>query len=64
MINLLARGLLAVAGVVVGWFVARDAPNFGLIQMVVGLLLLVLFVFIVAFWPASWTLALTRRKAP
>jgi hypothetical protein len=42
------------------WFVAKDAPNFGLLQMAVGLLLLALVVAVIAFWPSSWTMKLNR----
>lgn len=56
MINWLVRGLLIVAGVVTGWFLAKDAPNFGVIQMVVALLLLTLIVAVIAFWPDRWTM--------
>ena len=35
---------LIAGGAVTSWFVAKDAPNFGLVQMAVGLLLLALVV--------------------
>jgi hypothetical protein len=54
MFKWLARALLYVAGVVTGWFIAQDAPSFGVTQMAVALLLLPLFLAIVAFWPAQW----------
>jgi hypothetical protein len=62
MISLIARGLLVVAGMIAGWFVSEDAPNFGLIQIAVGLLLLVFVVWVIAFWPKRWTLALNPRE--
>jgi hypothetical protein len=61
MISLIARGLLIVAGFIAGWFVSEESPNFGLIQIAVGLLLLVFVVWVIAFWPKRWTLALDRR---
>jgi hypothetical protein len=39
MIKLLIRPIMIVAAVIAGWFVARDAVNFSIIQMVVVLLL-------------------------
>lgn len=54
MLSWVARGLLIAAGVVTGWFVAKDAPNFGVIQMMVALLLITLIVAIIAFWPDRW----------
>jgi hypothetical protein len=62
MIGWLARGILLVAGVITSWFVARDDATFAGLQAAVGLLLLVLVVFIVAFWPARW--AFKRRRHP
>jgi hypothetical protein len=55
-----ARGLLIAAGFVASWFVARDAPQFGLVQMAVALLLLVFVVWVLAFWPERWTQILGR----
>jgi hypothetical protein len=59
-IGWIARGLLIVAGFVVSWFVAKDAPQFGLIQMAVAIILFVLVVWVVAFWPERWTHVLSR----
>ena len=39
MIEWLVRPIMIVAAVIAGWFVARDAVNFSIIQMVVVLLL-------------------------
>jgi hypothetical protein len=39
MIKWLVRPIMIVAAVIAGWFVARDAVNFSIIQMVVVLLL-------------------------
>jgi hypothetical protein len=45
---------------VASWFVAKDTPQFGLVQMAVGLLLLILVVWVLAFWPERWTHILSR----
>ena len=52
--NLLIRLILIPAGLVASWFVARDAPNFGIVQTMVAIFLLV---FVVAVF------ALTRNGA-
>jgi hypothetical protein len=56
MFGWIVRIILSVAAVITGWFVARDAANFGIIQMAVGLLLMTGFVAIAAFWKplAAW----------
>jgi len=58
------RGLLIVAGFLASWFVAKDAPQFGLMQMAVSLLLLVLVLWVLAFWPERWTHMLNRVDKP
>jgi hypothetical protein len=60
MLGWLVRGLLIVAGFLASWVVAKDAPQFGLVQMAVGLLLMVLVVGVLAFWPERWTHILSR----
>ena len=60
MIGWIVRSLLAVGGVLTSWFIARDAPNFGVIQMVMSLILLTLAVAVIAFWPERWTASLNR----
>jgi hypothetical protein len=56
MLGWLVRVLLIVAGAITGWFVARDATNFGVLQMFVMLALITVFIGILAFWPTilSW----------
>ena len=39
--NLLIRLILIPAGIVASWFVAKDAPNFGAVQAMVAVFLLV-----------------------
>jgi len=57
------RLLLIVAGFVASWFVAKDAPQFGLMQMAV-VLLLVVFVVAVLALPERWTHILNRVHKP
>ena len=64
MLGWVARGLLIVAGFVASWFVAKDAPQFGLMQMAVGLILVVLVVWVLAFWPERWSNVLSRLHKP
>jgi hypothetical protein len=60
MIGWLVRGLLIAGGFVASWFVTRDTPQFGLMQMAVTILLIVFIVAVLAFWPARWTHLLSR----
>ena len=64
MLGWVARGLLIVAGSVTSWFMAKDAPQFGLMQMAVAIMLFVLVVFVVAFWPDRWSHMLNRLHKP
>ncbi|WP_072393639.1 hypothetical protein [Hyphomicrobium sp. CS1GBMeth3] len=48
----LIRPLLIVAAVIAAWFVAEDAPNFGVVQMVIAVLLVAALVALAAFWEA------------
>ena len=41
---------LAVAGVISTWFVASDALNFAIVQMVIAVILLTLVIGLIAFW--------------
>lgn len=50
------------AGVVTGWFVAKDAPVFGVVQTMVTIVLLTLIVAVFAFWPSRWTVRLNRSQ--
>ena len=60
MLGWIVRGLLIVAGFVASWFVAKDAPQFGIMQMAVALFLFVIVVAVLAFWPEQWTHMLRR----
>jgi len=63
MFTWLVRIVMAIAGVIAGWFVARDAANFGVIQLVVSILLISFFVAVAAFWPSlmAW---FRHRRGP
>lgn len=50
MLGWLVRILLVVAGFIASWFVARDALNFDIVQMVVAIFLFTIIVAIAAFW--------------
>ncbi|MGD9881182.1 MAG: hypothetical protein AB7U95_13705 [Reyranella sp.] len=66
MFSWLVRLILIVASAIAQWFVATDSPHFGIVQGVVGILLIALVVFVLAFWPARWSHRLDRvgRKPP
>lgn len=44
----IVRIVLALAGLVTGWFVAADAPNFGVIQGIVAIGLIAFLVLVFA----------------
>ncbi|MBS0249817.1 MAG: hypothetical protein JSR78_01995 [Proteobacteria bacterium] len=50
MVNLLLRPLMFLAAAIAGWFVAEDAVNFDVIQMVVALFLITIVLAVAAFW--------------
>ena len=50
MFSWLIRLLLSLAGVVAAWFVATDAPNFGLVRTTIAIVLVVLFLGAAIFW--------------
>jgi len=58
----IVRGLLIVAGFVASWLVAKDSLQFGIMQMAVTLVLVILVVWVLAFWPERWTHILKRGK--
>jgi len=64
MLSWIVRGFLIVVGFVASWFVAKDAPQFGVMQMAVALILLVLVVAVLAFWPERWSRILNRVHKP
>ena len=50
MFRWMTRLIMIVAGVIAAWFVARDAVNFSIVQMVVGILLMTALVSLAAVW--------------
>jgi len=60
MLSWIVRLLMIAASFVTGWFVAKDAPIFGVAQVMMTLVLIVLIVAVVAFWPHRWTMAINR----
>jgi uncharacterized membrane protein YoaK (UPF0700 family) len=64
MLGWIVRVLLIAAGVVASWFVAKDSPQFGIMQMAMALILVVLIVWVLAFWPERWTHLLSRLHKP
>jgi hypothetical protein len=64
MLGWVARGLLIVAGFVVSWFVAKDAPQFGVMQMAVALILFIFIAAVLAFWPERWSHLLSHLHKP
>lgn len=59
MLGFFARLLLIPAGVIAAWFVAKDSPNFSVVQLVVMLVLVAVVIAVAAFWS---TLREVRRK--
>jgi hypothetical protein len=60
----IVRGLMIVAGFVASGLVAKDSPQFGIMQVAVTLVLVVLVVRVLAFWPERWTHMLKRGHKP
>ena len=58
--GLIVRGFVIAAASVTSWFVAKDSPQFGVMQMAVALILVVLVVAVLAFWPEGCTHILNR----
>ena len=65
MIDWIARALLDSAGFIVSCFIARETPQFAVMQGSLALVLLVSLVAVVALWPTRWTIPLSSftRKA-
>ena len=60
MLSWAVRLVLMLSGAIVGLFVAEGTPRFGIYQAMVSLLLVVLIVFVGAFWPERWSHFLDR----
>lgn len=54
MVDWIVRGLMSVAGAIAIWFIARDSPNFELVQGAVATILLASILALIAFWPRIW----------
>lgn len=61
-LNWLIRPIFLVAAIIAGWFVAEDAANFGIVQMVIAILLITALVALAAFWEAALEWLKDRRK--
>lgn len=48
MLTWLLRLILIPSGIIAGWFVAKDAPNFGIVQATVSLFLIVFVIAVIA----------------
>lgn len=64
MIGWAVRVFLIVAGTITGWFVARDATNFGVLQMFIMLMLITITVAGVALWPVLFNWIKQRKYPP
>ena len=53
--------IMIVAGVIAAWFVARDAVNFSIVQMVVGITLTTALVALAAVWETLVVLLKDRK---
>ncbi len=60
MFSWLVRIFLIVAGAMAEWFIARDAPQFQLVEICMSFFLVVFILFVMAFWPARWSEYLDR----
>jgi len=56
----LVRALVIVSGFVASWLVTKDSPQFAVMEGAETLLLVVLIVAVLAFWPERWTHILNR----
>lgn len=50
MLGWIARILFVAAGLITSWFVAQDALNFTIIQMVISIFLFTLILILITFW--------------
>lgn len=52
MFDWLVRIVMAPSEVVTSWFITRDSANFGVVQLTISLLLIVLCILIAVYWPS------------
>ncbi|MBM1172318.1 hypothetical protein [Microvirga arabica] len=64
MLSWIVRLRMIAVGFVTSWFVAKEAPIFGVAQVMMTLVLVALIVAVVAFWPQRWTAVLNRFHRP
>jgi hypothetical protein len=50
----IARLLLVAAGFIAAIFVARDAPNFGVVEVLVAMLMIFVFIVGAGLWIQRW----------
>jgi hypothetical protein len=61
MVEWIVQIVLVIAGAIADWFIVRDSPNFDLVQMTVGILLVILVVAIAIYSPFLVRRFRTRR---
>jgi cation transporter-like permease len=54
MVDWLFNILMLAAGSVTASFVEKDSPNFDVVQMMIAIMILVLFIFVLAYGPVWW----------
>lgn len=62
MIGWIARVLLSASAFVTAWFVAREAPNFGLVQVSLAMVPVILLIAAASFWSSLVALFRSRRN--
>jgi hypothetical protein len=62
MFSWIIRGILLGAGVVAGLLVAKDSPQFPIMQMAITMLLVAFIVAVLALWPERWSPLVRLRK--
>jgi hypothetical protein len=64
MFSWLIRILMILAGAMAEWLIARDSPRFQLVELFMSFFLVLLMIYVAAFWPARWSeyLNSTYRK--
>lgn len=54
MIDWIVGVLMAIGGFIADWFIARDNPNFELVQAAMGTIVLASIIALIAFSPRLW----------
>lgn len=63
MLDRIVDALLAIVTSVPAWLVDEDSPHFMLVRAMFALLLIVLIVGVISFWPSRAAIARCMRKA-